>query len=188
MKNFTLFAIICSVILSGCTMDGPRPSGGIPQMKAQPDETPTPHESKIAETPEVQGRCAGLGVNSPSLPETDCTAWSFLYSLAGITNSMTGTSTDLTDDELTTLELEVYPSFVKAQQNCGEWYGSSEDYEPISDMFSMLSFLGKEGYDYDPPTLFRFLVDQAAEEEFALEVDEIGCVKSLFKLFISYDK
>ena len=101
---------------------------------------------------------------------------------------MAGISLDLTEDELKILELEVYPSFVQAQQNCGEWYGSSKDYEPIADLFSMLSFLGKEGYAYDPPTLFRFLVVHAADEEFSLDVDEIGCVKSLFKLFISYDE
>ena len=158
MKILTMIALLCSVILSGCVMDGPRPTGGIPPMKAESDEVPTAIENEIAETLEEQGRCAGLGVNSPSFPETDCTAWSFLYSLTSITNDMAGISLDLTEDELKILELEVYPSFVQAQQNCGEWYGSSKDYEPIADLFSMLSFLGKEGYAYDPPTLFRFLV------------------------------
>ena len=127
---------------------------------------------------------------SSSLPDTDCTAWSYLRSLMFITSGMDneGEIMDLTEIELDRLEKEIYPLFVQAQLNCGQWVEPRNDYEPISDVLAMLAFWGVETYDYNPSNLIEFLLRGAAQDEFALSSEEIGCIKSLFVLFVSYEE
>ena len=127
---------------------------------------------------------------SPSLSDTDCTTWSFLHSLIMVANNMEneGEMMDLTEIELDRLEKEIYPLFVQAQLNCGQWVEPLNDYEPISDVLAMLAFWGVETYDYNPSNLIEFLLRGAAQEEFASSAEGIGCVKSLFVLFVSYEE
>ena len=99
-----------------------------------------------------------------------------------------GEMVDLTKVELDRLEKEIYPDFVQTQLNCGQWVEPRNDYEPISDVLAMLAFLGVETYDYNPSNLIEFLLRGAAQDEFALSAERIGCVKSLFVLFVSYEE
>ncbi len=177
--TLAIFFLLC---LSGCVpFDGPRPDGPLPTME--------PIGGSEAGTPPLApgetGACFGP---SPSLPDTDCTAWSYLHSLMIITSGMDGELADSTETELERLEKEIYPLFVQAQLNCGQWVEPRNDYEPISDVLAMLAFLGAETYDYSPSDLLEFLLRGAAQEEFTLSVEEIGCVKSLFVLFVSYEE
>ena len=171
-----IFFLLC---LSGCVtldelLDGPRPDGPLPTME--------PVAEACFDPP-------------PSLPDTDCTAWGYLHSLVINTSRMGGEMADMggemaypTETEYERLEKEIYPLFVQTQLNCGQWVEPRNDYEPISDVLAMLAFLGTETYDYDPSDLIEFLLRGAAQEEFALSAEEIGCVKSLFGLFISYEE
>ena len=183
MMLATLF-LLC---LSGCfPFDGPRPRGD----HALPTMEPV-GGSEAASAPTLAPGETGACIDpSLSLPDVDCTAWSYLHSLMVITSGMGDELTYSTDIELDTdrLEKEIYPLFVQAQLNCGHWVEPLNDYEPISDVLAMLAFWGVETYDYNPSNLIEFLLRGAAQEEFASSAVEIGCVKSLFVLFVSYEE
>ena len=85
------------------------------------------------------------------------------------------------------LESDVYPLFVQAQLNCGQWVEPFNDYEPITDLLAMFTFLGVDSYGYDSTALLEHLLEQAATVEFAQNVGKLGCVKSLMLVFISYE-
>ncbi len=128
------------------------------------------------------------GSPAPTLPDTDCRAWEMLHSLVFMTHGMANKRPPSTASELLTLETELNPLFVQTQLNCGQWVEPYNDYEPITDMLGFLSFLGKDSYGYDPPSLLRFLIEEASTEEFAQKSESIGCVKSLFLLFVAYSE
>jgi hypothetical protein len=111
-----------------------------------------------------------------------------LHSLVYMTHGMANKRPPSTASELLTLETELNPLFVQTQLNCGQWVEPYNDYEPITDMLGFLSFLGKDSYGYDPPSLLRFLIEEASTEEFAQKSESIGCVKSLFLLFVAYSE
>lgn len=149
--------------------------------------TPTP-QSVLASTTVQPTDCVIYGgAPLPSLPDTDCRAWDFLNSLVSMTNQMVGKNEPLTASELLTLETEMYPLFVQTNINCGEWL-DPPDYEPMTDYLGMLSVLGMQHYGYDVPTLFRYLIEEAATEDFVQQVESIGCVKSLLVLFVEYSE
>ncbi|MCY3897028.1 MAG: hypothetical protein OXF86_00545 [Caldilineaceae bacterium] len=93
----------------------------------------------------------------------------------------------MTDTDIARLENEIYPLFVQAHLNCGQWVEPFNDYEPLVDVLAMITFFGTETYDYDPTALLEFLLHGAAQPEFALTSEEKGCIKSLFLLFVSYE-
>ena len=180
-------AIFFLLSLSGCfPFDGPRPEGA----HALPTMEPVGSSEAASAPPSAPGETGACIDPSPSLPGTDCTAWSYLHSLMFITSGMDneGELVDLTEIELDRLEKEIYPLFVQAQLNCGQWVEPRNDYEPISDVLAMVAFLGVETYDYNPSNLIDFLLRGAAQDEFALSSEEIGCIKSLFVLFVSYEE
>lgn len=179
-------AIFSLLSLSSCfPFDGPRPKEDLvfPDRElvenSEATSTPTSYPKEI-------DKCIDP---SPSLSDTDCTTWSFLHSLIMVANNMEneGEMVDLTKVELDGLEKEIYPDFVQAQLNCGQWVEPINDYEPISDVLLMLTFLGVETYDYNSSKLIEFLLRGAAQDEFASSAEEIGCVKSLFLLFVTYE-
>lgn len=182
--TLAMFFLLC---LSGCVpFDGPRPKGD----HALPTMEPVGGSEAASAPPLVPGETGACIDPSPSSPDVDCTAWSYLHSLMVITAGMDDELTNSTDIELDTdrLEKEIYPLFVQAQLNCGQWVEPLNDYEPISDVLAMLAFWGVETYDYNPSNLIEFLLRGAAQEEFASSAESIGCVKSLFVLFVSYEK
>ena len=205
-----MLAVFCLFCLSGCVMlDGPRSGGDYaPEpMRAELDDEvneppadttarrrpPAPArvgaelDDEMNEPPAAPGQMGECIEPSPSLPETDCTAWSYLHSLV-IMSGVGGEPTVLTEKDIGRLEREIYPLFVQAQLNCGQWIEPHNDYEPITDVLAMLTFLGVETYDYDSSDLLESLLHGAAQEEFALSSEQIGCVKSLFVLFVSYQE
>ena len=144
---------------------------------------------KTSNATAATGNCMALSSGPvPSLPETDCMAWSFLHSLVNMTNRMAGKDTILTEAELMTLETETYPLFVQTQINCGDWLEPVNDYEPITDFLGFLSFTGMNSYGYDTSALFSHLLQEASKEEFAMKSAEIGCTKSFFLLFVEYSE
>lgn len=157
--------------------------------------TPTPQSVgtsttvQPADAPAIpSGDCDVFGAPPPTLPDTDCRAWDMLYSLVFMTSSMMVNENEpLTASELLALETELTPLYVQANLNCGEWV-EPLDYEPITDYIGMLSFLGIEHYGYDPPSLLRHLIREAAADEFVQRVESIGCVKSLLMLFVEYSE
>ena len=186
MSIFTVrmaLATLFLLSLAGCVsldeiLDGPRPPGPVPPMGFVTDNPPDD--------------CWGP---PPTLPDTDCAAWSNLHSLVIVTSGKSGEGLDMegniiypTEAENERLEKEVYPLFVQAQLNCGQWVEPHNDYGPIVHVLDMLAYLGYETYDYDPYDLTEFILRGAAQEEFALSVEEIGCVKSLFGVFIAYEE
>jgi hypothetical protein len=186
MLNKMTLVIISLLCLSGCfPFDGPRPKGEFPVPTMDVEEGN--EESAQLLAPEKTGQCIDP---PPSSPETDCTTWSYLHSLMVITSGMDDELANSTDIELDTdrLEKEIYPLFVQTQLNCGQWVEPLNDYEPISDLLGMLTILGVETYDYSPSNLIEFLLRGAAQEEFASSAESIGCVKSLFVLFVSYEE
>ena len=182
LKTFTAKitqTLFCMLALSGCFLhDGPRPGGSyaLPPMENIPD-------NELAHPPVKNGQCIDP---APSLPDTDCTTWSHLHSLVVITSGM-GQPVELSDEQINRLESEIYPLFVQTQLNCGQWSKLHDDYEPLSDILSMMVFLGVDAYDYDPAGLLESLLRGGAGEAFAQNSQEKGCVKSLFLLFVSYD-
>ena len=177
--------IFSMLSLSSCfPFDGPRPKGDLPTMG------PVGSSEAASASPLAPGETGACMDPSSSLPDTDCTAWSYLRSLMFITSGMDneGEMVDLTEIELDRLEKEIYPLFLQAQLNCGQWVEPRNDYEPISDVLAMLAFWGVETYDYNPSNLIEFLLRGAAQEEFASSAEGIGCVKSLFVLFVSYEE
>ena len=182
-----MLATLSLLCLSGCVpFDGPRPKGD----HALPTMEPVGNSEAASAPLSAPGETGECIDPSPSSPDTDCTTWSYLHSLMVITSGMDdelATSTDIELD-IDRLEKEIYPLFVQTQLNCGQWVEPLNDYEPISDLLVMLTILGVETYDYNPSKLIEFLLRGAAQEEFASSAESIGCVKSLFVLFVSYEK
>ena len=153
-----------------------------------PQSVETPTTVQPADAPAIPaGDCVVFGAPPPSLPDTDCRAWDMLYSLVFHTNMMVNENELLTASELLALETELTPLYVQANLNCGEWVDPL-DYEPLTDYIGMLSFFGIEHYGYDPPSLLRQLIREAAADEFVQRVESIGCVKSLLMLFVEYSE
>jgi len=109
-----------------------------------------------------------------------------LHSLLFMADMMANKSQGPTPSELVAFEIELYPLFVQAQRNCGEWLEPYVDYEPITDYLGMIMAIGKQEYGYDPPSLLRFLIEGASTAEFADQSESIGCTKNLFLLFVAY--
>ena len=128
------------------------------------------------------------GSPAPSLPDTDCMAWEMLYSLVFTTNAWANGNQSPTASELTTLETELYPLFVQAHLNCGEWLEPHKDYEPFTDYLFFISAIGMGEYGYDPASLLLFLLEGASTEEFADRSESIGCAKNLLLLFVDYSE
>ncbi len=128
------------------------------------------------------------GSPAPSLPDTDCRAWEMLYSLVLMTSMTANKSQRLTASELVTLETELYPLFVQAHLNCGEWLEPYKDYEPITDYLYIILAIGLQEYGYDPASLLLFLIEGASTEEFAEMSESIGCTKNLLLLFVAYSE
>ena len=186
MLNKMTLVIISLLCLSGCfPFDGPRPKGEFPVPTVGVEEGNEESAQPLA--PGQTGQCIDP---PPSDPDTDCMTWSYLHSLMTITAGMEDDSASPAPIELDVerLENEIYPLFVQTQLNCGQWVEPLNDYEPISDVLAMLSFLGVETYGYDPTNLIEFLLHGGAQEEFASSAEEMGCVKSLFLLFVSYEE
>ncbi len=155
---------------------------------ATPQSVETPTTVQPADAPAIPSSdCVVFGAPPPTLPDTDCRAWDMLYSLVVMTNMMVNENEPLTASELLALETELTPLYVQANLNCGEWVDPL-DYEPLTDYIGMLSFLGIEHYGYDPPSLLRHLINEAAADEFVQRVESIGCVKSLLMLFVEYSE
>lgn len=151
--------------------------------------TPTPQPVHTPTTTDQQVDCIMHGGSpTPSLPDTDCQAWEMLYSLVFMTNAMANRNQRPTASELSTLESELYPLFVQAHLNCGEWLEPVKDYEPLTDYLGFLSVIGMEEYGYDPYSLLLSLIEGASTEEFADMSESIGCVKNLFLLFVAYSE
>lgn len=163
----------------------PSPTRTAPPPASTSAPAPQPVHTPTAATPPVDCVMHG-GSPPPSLPDTDCRAWEMLHSLMSMTHGMANKRPPSTPSQLLTLETELTPLFVQAQLNCGQWVEPYNDYEPITDMLGFLSFLGLDSYGYDPPSLLRFLIEEASTEEFAQESDSIGCVKALLLLFVAY--
>lgn len=199
MSSRTLIAALSTLLLAAAcvpltlAVDADPPS---PTIIPSPTRTPTPPaptsapapqpaHTPTAATPPVDCVMHG-GSPPPSLPDTDCRAWEMLHSLMSMTHGMANKRPPSTASELLTLETELTPLFVQAQLNCGQWVEPYNDYEPITDLLGFLSFLGMDSYGYDPPSLLRFLIEEASAKEFALKSDSIGCVKALLLLFVAY--
>lgn len=168
-------------------IDTPSPTFTSPAVVATSTPIPQPVHTPTAASQPVDCVMHG-GSPAPSLPDTDCRAWEMLHSLVFMTHGMANKRPPSTASELLTLETELNPLFVQTQLNCGQWVEPYNDYEPITDMLGFLSFLGKDSYGYDPPSLLRFLIEEASTEEFAQKSESIGCVKSLFLLFVAYSE
>ena len=153
-----------------------------------PQSVETSTTVQPADAPAIpSGDCVVFGAPPPTLPDTDCRAWDMLYSLVVMTNMMVNENEPLTVSELLALETELTPLYIQANLNCGEWVDPL-DYEPLTDYIGMLSFLGVEHYGYDPPSLIRHLIREAAADEFVQRVESVGCVKSLLMLFVEYSE
>ena len=179
IKTVFAFTTLCLFFLAGCyplTELTNGPAGPFPTMAPLHDEGP-PTTSPT----EVYSN------STPSNPETDHSTWNYLNSLVLITSGMDGERDTLTDADVERLENEIYPLFVQAQLNCGQWVEPFNDYEPLVDVLAMITFFGTETYDYDPTALLEFLLHGAAQPVFALTSEEKGCIKSLFLLFVSYE-
>ena len=168
-------------------IDTPSPTFTSPAVVATSTPIPQPVHTPTAASQPVDCVMHG-GSPPPSLPDTDCRAWEMLHSLVIMTHGMANKRPPSTASELLTLETELNPLFVQTQLNCGQWVEPYNDYEPITDMLGFLSFLGKDSYGYDPPSLLRFLIEEASTEEFAQKSESIGCVKSLLLLFVAYSE
>ena len=195
-----LFALLLAVACIPQSLPGDSSSASMPppppletQASASTD-TPTPQSVEISTTVQPAGApatpsddCVVFGAPPPTLPDTDCRAWDMLYSLVFMTNMMVDENEPLTASELLALETELNPLYVQANLNCGEWV-EPLDYETLTDYIGMLSFFGNEHYGYDPPSLLRHLIREAAAAEFVQGVESIGCVKSLLMLFVEYSE
>ena len=182
-----LFATACVPITSPTNLPPPPPIPSSTHAASAPASPSAPGHTSITTLPTAN--CPPPGSSPlPSLPDTDCAAWGMLYSLVIMTDGMANKSHLLTESELLTLETELNPLFVQAQLNCGQWVEPYNDYEPITDILGILSVLGKDTYGYDAPSLLRFLIEEASTEEFAQKSESIGCMKSLFLLFVEYSE
>ena len=195
--SFTMILTACDVMFIE-SVDGPRPAGQPFPPTPKPggninpsndDEVPLPApgaNSEGSETSDEDARCMGHPLPPDSLPDADCITWSFLHSLVIRSSAMAGENP--TDEGLMTLATDLYPHFIQAQVNCGEWLEPYNDFEPITDFLFFLTLFGTETYEYNTLSLLVHLLEGAANDEFALKSAEIGCVKSFFLLFVEYSE
>ena len=168
-------------------IDTPSPTFTSPVVVATSTPIPHPVHTPTAASQSVDCVMHG-GSPAPSLPDTDCRAWEMLHSLLFMADMMANKSQGPTASELVVFEEELYPLFVQAQLNCGEWLEPYMDYEPITDYLGIIMAIGKQEYGYDPPSLLQFLIEGASSEEFAEMSESIGCTKNLFLLFVAYSE
>ena len=197
MSSRLLIAVLSTLLFATACVPPTSPTN-LPPPPPPPPMPSSTHPASVPASPSTPGRtsittlptadCTPAGSPPPSLPDTDCAAWGMLYSLVMMTNGMANKSQPLTESERLTLETELNPLFVQAQLNCAQWVEPYNDYEPITDILGFLSFLGMDSYGYDPPSLLRFLIEQASTEEFSQKSDSIGCTKSLLLLFVEYSE
>ena len=176
MSSRLLIAVLSTLLFATACVPQTTPTNLPPPPPPPPMPTST-HPASAPASPSTPGRtsittlptadCTPGGSPPPSLPDTDCAAWGMLYSLVMMTDGMANKSQPLTESERLTLETELNPLFVQAQLNCAQWVEPYNDYEPITDILGFLSFLGMDSYGYDPPSLLRFLIEEASTEEFA---------------------
>jgi len=174
--------VLAVIILSACV--------AIPESQpALLNSTPIaqPVHSRTTTIEEVECVMQG-GSPAPSLPNTDCMAWEMLHSLVFMTSAMANRNPSLTASELVALETELYPLFVQAHLNCGEWLEPYKDYEPFTDYLGIISAIGMTDYGYDPAALLLYMIEGAATKAFADRSEAIGCAKNLFLLFVEYSE
>ncbi|MDE0243454.1 MAG: hypothetical protein OYG31_01945 [Candidatus Kaiserbacteria bacterium] len=175
-------AVLASIILSACVAIPESPPVLLTSTPiTQPVQSPT------TTTEEVDCVMQG-GSPAPSLPDTDCMAWGMLHSLVFMTSAMANRNPSLSASELVALETELYPLFVQAHLNCGEWLEPYKDYEPFTDYLGIISAIGMTDYGYDPAVLLLYMIEGAATEVFADRSESIGCAKNLFLLFVEYSE
>lgn len=165
------------------------PSSTLTSPPAELTSTPIPQPGHTPTTTIQPVDCVTPGASpAPSLPDTDCMAWDMLYSLVFTTNAWANREPSLTTSELVTLETELYPLFVQAHLNCGEWLEPRRDYEPLTDTLFFISAIGLHDYGYDPTSLLLYMIEGAATKEFADRSESVGCAKNLFLLFVEYSE
>ena len=125
-------------------------------------------------------------LEGPRLPETDCVVWRHLHTLVVTVNEMEGREMLLFPEELQSLEEEIYPLFIQTQRNCGISSDLENDYEPLTNLLHILSWLAFTDDNFNEPILLEHLIKGAATEEFAQSAREIGCVKSFLSHFVDY--
>ncbi len=151
--------------------------------------TPIPHPVHTPTAASQSVDCVMHGGSpAPTLPDTDCMAWEMLYALVFRADMMANKGQGPTASELAAIENELYPLFVQAHLNCGEWNEPYKDYETITDYLGIVMAIGKQEYGYDPASLLQFLIEGASTEEFAEMSESIGCTKNLFLLFVAYSE
>lgn len=129
----------------------------------------------------------GEGAPQPSSPETDCTKWSFLVGLFDMISVLGSEATRLTEPDYAQLENEAYPQFIRLGEQCNaQWNQDPDDYEALTEVLYYLMYMGDPFYGYDSSSLLRHFLTEAVTEEFAQSAESIGCVKTLFALFIEY--
>ncbi|MDE0430963.1 MAG: hypothetical protein OXH98_14465 [Caldilineaceae bacterium] len=174
---------ICGLLASACYLP-------IDEMKPtdflDPPKPPPPAPATTLN--QTEGYILSSGNQLPKLPETDVVAWNFLYSLISMSNMMAGEHQTLEEIDFEILEQETYPLFVQAHLNCSEGSTLKSDYESLTDLIGMLVVFGIHYYEYNSPALLQHLLENAAEEEFALSSLEIGCLKSFFLIFVDYSE
>lgn len=184
MKRHTrgISGVLAVLILTACVAIPESPPVLLTSTPiAQPVHTPTTTIEEVD--------CVMQGSSpAPSLPDTDCMAWGMLHSLVFMTSAMANRDPSLTASELVALETELYPLFVQAHLNCGEWLEPKRDYEPFTDYLGIISVIGMTDYGYDPAALLLYMIEGAATEAFADRSESIGCVKNLFLLFVEYSE
>ena len=168
-------------------IDTPSPTFTSPAVVATSTPMPQPVHTPTAASQPVDCVMHG-GSPAPTLPDTDCRAWEMLHSLLFMADMMANKNQGPMASELVAFEEELYPLFVQAQLNCGEWLEPYMDYEPITDYLGIIMAIGKQEYGYDPASLLQFLIEGASTEEFAEMSESIGCTKNLFLLFVAYSE
>ena len=199
MSSRTLIVTVSTFLLAAaCTpqtlpvdlpllINTPSPTFTSPAVVLTSTPIPQPAHTPTAAIQPVDCVMHG-GSPPPSLPGTDCMAWEMLYALVFMADMMANKSQGPTASELATVEEELYPLFVQAHLNCGEWNEPYKDYEAITDYLGIIMAIGKQEYDYDPASLLLFLIEGASTEEFADKSESIGCTKNLFLLFVAYSE
>ena len=168
-------------------IDTPSPTFTSPAVVSTSTPIPHPVHTPTAASQSVDCVMHG-GSPAPTLPDTDCMAWEMLYALVFRADMMANKGQGPTASELAAIENELYPLFVQAHLNCGEWNEPYKDYETITDYLGIVMAIGKQEYGYDPASLLQFLIEGASTEEFAEMSESIGCTKNLFLLFVAYSE
>ncbi len=168
-------------------IDTPSPAFTSPAVVSTSTPIPHPVHTPTAASQSVDCVMHG-GSPAPTLPDTDCMAWEMLYALVFRADMMANKGQGPTASELAAIENELYPLFVQAHLNCGEWNEPYKDYETITDYLGIVMAIGKQEYGYDPASLLQFLIEGASTEEFAEMSESIGCTKNLFLLFVAYSE